>query len=321
MPGRCSTRRSGRSPGDRRPVRRARPAGPAGPDRRRHQGRLAPDRRRHPPRPRRRRRPRPVRRRGSRLHRAAHPLRPGRGLRRPNHREPGGGRPRSPARRPSPARQPPRTGKDPPTRKPPRTGRPPPAARPSPGWPPGSAAAGPAPRSGSRSRPPSPRRPLPWSARSPPRRAGGRGAHLAAAHRPARPRATRQLARRRPPPPSAPWISTSRAHSPVHRCDGQAKQDQNAGAGAQDQQEEDRERRPERPEMGGCRIRQASPEMFVRPCVARARISVEHLQAVDVGVYGLPSYEVSARTLETRARTSSTLSVTMACMDSSISKV
>jgi hypothetical protein len=47
---------------------------------------------------------------------------------------------------------------------------------------------------------------------------------------------------------------------------------------------------------------------------------VEHLQAVDAGVYGLPFYSIPARTSETRPRTLSTLSVTMACMDSSTSK-
>src|ERR1700730_941707 len=47
---------------------------------------------------------------------------------------------------------------------------------------------------------------------------------------------------------------------------------------------------------------------------------VGHRQADDVGVHALPSYALPARTVETRPRTSSTLSVTMECMDSSTSK-
>ena len=66
------------------PVRRPRPARPAGPDRRAGPRRVAGHRRRHPPRPARRREPGPVHRRLRRLRRAAHPVGPLRGLRRPD---------------------------------------------------------------------------------------------------------------------------------------------------------------------------------------------------------------------------------------------
>ena len=88
------------------PVRGARPARP--PDLTDEQVRAAwrADRRRHPPGPARRRRPRPLHRRLRRLRRAAHPLGPVRGLRRPGRagrppaRRPGRRRPPTPIRRP-----------------------------------------------------------------------------------------------------------------------------------------------------------------------------------------------------------------------------